>query len=353
MSRLKVAFLYSEIAGYFLANVKELAKEADVLIFRWPIASEAPFQFEEIEGVEVLDRSQFDHISMLEKLQDFNPHAIVCSGWMDKGYLKLVKSFKRKIPTVVSLDNHWRGDLKQRIAATVSPFTLKRIFTHAWVPGSPQKKYAEKLGFPQDRILENFYVADVPLFEQAFENSFHKKTDAFPKRILYVGRYVEHKGIFELWEAYKELKEETGFDWELWCIGTGDQWDNRMQFDGIKHHGFVQANEMEHYLDQTSVYILPSKFEPWGVTIQEFAICGFPIIASTNVGAATKYVKAENGLVVNEVTKESLKKAILQLTSKSEQTLLEMGQNSHNIGVSVNNSVWVENIKSVIKAWKN
>lgn len=348
MSRLKVAFLYSEMAGYVLANIKELAKEADVLIFRWPVASEAPFLFENIEGVEMIDRSLLEHAALKQKLSSFNPDLIVCSGWMDKGYLKLVRSFRKKIPTLVSLDNHWRGDAKQRLAAAISPFTLKRIFTHAWVPGTPQKRFARKLGFKDRCILEDFYVADVPLFKDAYKKSFQKKKEAFPKRILYVGRYVEHKGIFELWEAFKELKQDQSFEWELWCIGTGDEWDNRIESEGIQHHGFVQANEMGNYLDQTSIYILPSKFEPWGVTIQEFAICGFPIIASKHVGAATKYVSEENGLIIEEVSKEALKNALLQLTSESESKLLAMGEKSHKIGVSVDNSHWVENLKKVV-----
>ena len=50
----KIVFLYSEVAGYFLACAKELANSAEVLIVRWPVNSEAPFQFEDIEGLTII-----------------------------------------------------------------------------------------------------------------------------------------------------------------------------------------------------------------------------------------------------------------------------------------------------------
>lgn len=349
MSRLKVAFLYSEIAGYFMANIRVLAEEADVLIFRWPVNEEAPFHFEEIEGVEVLGRSKFTDDQIHAKLKAFNPEAIVCSGWMDKGYLKVAKRFKKQIPVIVSLDNHWRGDVKQRIAQLAAPFTLQRIFTHAWVPGKPQFDYALKLGFKKERILENFYVADVNHFTQLYEESYPSKEKSFPKRILYVGRYVEHKGIFEMWNAFQELRNEENLDWELWCLGTGDQWESRVEADGISHFGFVQASEMMTYLQQTSIYILPSKFEPWGVTVQEFAVSGFPIIASTEVGATTKYVNKTNGVIVADVTKENLKQAITEMTSKTPEQLLSMGKASHELGTKITNQTWSETLINVIK----
>ena len=347
MSRRKVAFLYSEIAGYFLANVKELAKSAEVLIFRWPINKEAPFKFEEIPNVKIIDRSNFDQISLEKELKSFGPDILVCSGWMDKGYVKAVKSFKKEIPTVLTLDNHWSGSLKQKIAALSSPLYLKKIFTHAWVPGDPQAIFANKLGFKDDVLIRNFYCADVSLFQSKFEATFESKKANFPKRFLYVARYVEHKGIFEMWNAFKSLTEEERQGWELWCLGTGDEWENRVEADGIKHAGFVQPADFGQYLKDTGVYILPSKFEPWGVTVQEFAISGFPMIVSDAVGAKTKYLK-DNGISVKAGSEAELKKAMLQMIAMSDKELIAMGEKSNDLGRSFNAEMWVENLMSIL-----
>jgi glycosyltransferase involved in cell wall biosynthesis len=347
MSRRKVAFLYSEIAGYFLANVKELSKSAEVLIFRWPINKEAPFKFDEILNVTIIDRSGFDQNQLEAKLKDFKPDIIVCSGWMDKGYIKAVKAFKKKTHTVLTLDNHWAGTIKQRIAAIVSPFYLKKIFTHAWVPGNQQAEFADKLGFKGSQLIRDFYCADVALFQAKFEETFTSKRIQFPKRFLYVARYLEHKGIFEMWNAFKELTKEERKGWELWCIGAGKEWENRIEGEGIRHVGFVQPVDLGQYLKETGVYILPSKFEPWGVTVQEFAISGFPMIVSDAVGAKTKYLK-ENGISVKAGSQKDLKEAMMQFISMSDADLISMGEKSNQIGSSFNSKMWVDNLISII-----
>ena len=339
-----IVFLYSEIAGYFLASVKELAKHANVLIIRWEVNKEAPFKFQKIDDVEVVIKSDFSFSELSRKVHNFNPDVLVCSGWMDKEYLKIVKSFKKQIPTVLTLDNHWTGALKQIVASLLSPLMFTNKFTHAWVPGQPQKQFAEKLGF--DKILLGFYCADIGLYNEIYK----KQAKQFKKQFLYVGRYVSHKGIFEMWQAFIELQNENPNEWEMLCIGAGDEWDNKLTHPKIKHLGFVQPEEMQTHLAQKSVYILPSKFEPWGVTVQEFAITSCPLILSKNVGASEKFlVDNKNGKLLNDVSVESLKEAMQSFIDKSESELLKMSSESHELGMSYTSEIWVERILSLVK----
>lgn len=339
-----IVFLYSEVAGYFLASVKELSKQANVLIVRWEVNNEAPFTFKQMDGVEVVVKSDFSIDQLFQKVSEFTPDVIVCSGWMDKEYLKIVKSFKKRIPTVLTLDNHWTGALKQRVASMLSSFMLTDRFTHAWVPGEPQKEFAKKLGFKT--ILQGFYCADVALFNEIYK----KQSDHFKKQFLYVGRYVKHKGIFEMWQAFIELQNEMPNEWEMLCIGTGEEWENKLTHPKINHLGFVQPEEMQGYLTQKSVYVLPSKFEPWGVTVQEFAVTSCPLILSENVGASEQFlVHNENGVVLNTVSVQSLKVAMKSIMAKSERELLKMSDKSHQLGMSYTSEMWVEKLLDLLK----
>ncbi|MEX1003007.1 MAG: glycosyltransferase family 4 protein [Crocinitomicaceae bacterium] len=348
MPKVRIAFLYTEVAGYFLACAQALSEKAEVLIFRWPVNKEAPFDLKEYEGLTILDRSKYNQKELEKNLHEFAPDILVCSGWMDKGYVKASRTFRKSIPVVISLDNHWTGSVKQKIAASASPFYLQRIFTHAWVPGEPQKIFAEKLGYKGEQLLMNFYCADVPLFEKQYVRTFPKKKDGFPKRFLFVGRYVEHKGIFEMWKAFIDLQKEEPNDWELWCLGTGDEWDNRVEYEKIKHIGFVQPTDMEQFVAATGVYILPSKFEPWGVTVQEFAVSGFPMILSKEIGAKWSYLK-ENGFEFEAGSVEAIKTAMRRIMYMSDKELVEMGQKSHAIGTSFTPEDWANNILSIKK----
>lgn len=339
-----IVFLYSEIAGYFLASVKELSKHANVLIIRWEVNNEAPFKFNISNDVQVFVKNDFSSVELSKKVHDFNPDILVCSGWMDKEYLKIVKSFKKQIPTVLTLDNHWTGAFMQKVASLLSPFMFTNKFTHAWVPGEPQKQFAKKLGFKN--ILLGFYCADIALYNQIYK----EQTKQFKKQFLYVGRYVKHKGVFEMWQAFIELQNETPNDWEMLCIGTGEEWDNKLTHHKIKHLGFVQPEEMKSHLIQKSVCILPSKFEPWGVTVQEFAVTSCPLILSKYVGASEKFlVNTKNGVLLNEVSVNSLKVAMQSIMNKSDYELLKMSQESHELGMSYTSEMWVERILSLIK----
>ncbi len=120
----------------------------------------------------------------------------------------LCKSWKSKAVTVLAMDNHWNGTWKQHLASIVAPFTIRKAFGLAFVPGGPQKAYALKLGFSEDEIETGFYAADTEKFKGYKEEIQKHKDVKRGKRFLFLGRYVRHKGIFDLWEAFTRFRAE-------------------------------------------------------------------------------------------------------------------------------------------------
>jgi glycosyltransferase involved in cell wall biosynthesis len=338
----KIAFLYSEIAGYFLACAEVLAKHAEVVVVRWPVNSEAPFKFKAIDGITIVSKADYTYDALHKMIHDFKPSTLVCSGWMDKDYLNIVKSFDKRVPTVLTLDNHWVGSIKQRIASLLSPFYLRNKFTHAWVPGSPQVKFAKALGFKN--ISTGFYCADVSLHKQNFKNELVSKT----KQFLYVGRYVKHKSIFEMWEAFIALVDSgEAKDWEMVCAGAGEEFQNKIEHPNIKHVGFLQPEELKVLLKANPIYILPSSFEPWGVSVQEFAIAGCPLIISDKVGSSELFLEDEkNGYMVSP-TVESIKEGMRAMIKLDENTFNDMRFLSHEKGVSYTPEMWAKKLLSI------
>ena len=214
----------------------------------------------------------------MTKVSTFQPDLILSSGWMDKDYVEVCRKMRGQSVTVLSLDNHWTGSAKQQVARLVAPFTIRRAFAKAYVPGEEQRQYALRLGFEEGEIRTGFYSADTQKFDGFYGQLSAGKKNALPKRFLYLGRYVEHKGIFDLWSAFAKYRQAGG-DWELWCVGTGDQYAQRVEGEGIRHFGFVQPSEMLPILEGCGVYILPSHFEPWGVSVHEMGVAGFPMLS--------------------------------------------------------------------------
>ena len=333
-----IVFLHSELAGYFLSCIRVLKEQidGDVYVVHWPINPEAPFEFDFPDGIELIEKSKISNL--VQFVDSCRPTTIVSAGWMDKDYLKVCNAFKGKCNTILTMDNHWTGSLRQRLACVLSPFFLANKFSHAWVPGKIQKKFATKLGFK--KVLLDYYCSDVKLYASYYNRHKTEKEGLLPSRFLYVGRYVEHKGIFEMWEAFSQaIGKRT--DWELWCIGTGDQFDKRVVHPQIKHFGFVQPEQMEDYVKETSVFVLPSKFEPWGVVVQEYAAAGFPMIVSEDVGAVERYVQPDvNGYLFKSGDVVSLRLAFEKMMALSSDNYIKMSRESSRLGTEFTPREW-------------
>jgi len=350
--QLKFLFLYTELAGYFLTCVQALVAEheAEVHLVRWPINKEAPFQFTIPEGVQVYEKQDYTRPQLVALAQTINPDLIFCSGWMDKDYLAVVRSFRKCVPVLVGMDNHWFGSGKQQLARLLAPFTLQRLFTHAFVAGEPQRQYALKLGFRDSSILLGYYAADVATFQEAYKAIKPAKSSAFPKRFIYVGRYVPQKGITELWQAFAQLQEELPNEWELWCLGTGPLELEAARHPQIKHFGFVQPKEITQFISQAGVFVLPSHFEPWGVVVHEFAAAGFPLLCSRQVGAATAFLQESlNGFSFKAGDVASIKKALKQAVLLPDAALLEMGEQSIILAQQNTPAIWAAKLMALVK----
>lgn len=349
--RPRILFLYTEIANYFLACVKELHKTADIAIVRWAVNKEAPFSFEFHPEWQVFERNQFVSKELISFSEEFKPDIIVCSGWIDEGYNAVAKHWKDKIPTVISVDNHYTGSIRQQVGRLISKFKLHNRFSHVWVPGDPQEIFARKLGFNEDQILRGFYSADVDHFKAIYSSTHPQKKKKFPRRFLYVGRYVDFKGVNELWTAFINANEKLTKEkrWELWCVGTGDLWEEKIEYEKIKHFGFVQPKELEAILKNTGVFVLPSRKEPWGVVVHEMACAGMPLLCSDKVGAASAFLSdGKNGFYFKSGDKDSLEQAMLKIMQISDKDLTHMGEESHSIGIKQNPKEWSETILSLL-----
>ena len=346
---MKILFLYTEIADYFLAGCVALIKKGvEVHVVRWPVNKEAPFQFTYPEGVCVYERSDISDQKLFELIDRLSPEILVCSGWVDKGYLKMIKKYKNKSTTVLTLDNHWRGDFKQRLASVLSPFFLKKNFSHCWVPGNFQYQYAQKLGFRPENILTGFYTCDFNKFHDQYLDNLSAKKINFPKRFIFVGRYYDFKGIQDLWNAFIQLQNESPNAWELWCLGTGDI--EPFKHDKIKHFGFVQPKDLASFIKETGVFVLPSHFEPWGVVVHEFAAAGFPIISSDAVGARTAFVEDTiNGYIYKAGQIEQLKVQLKKMMELDTNQLEKMASNSVEKAKMNTPELWADTLMSLLK----
>jgi glycosyltransferase involved in cell wall biosynthesis len=344
MEKKRIVFLYTEIAEYFLAGCQALLeKDVEIHVVRYPVNKEAPFKFKFPGKIKFYERNTYEDPELIDLVNSIDPDAIICSGWMDKGYKKCCRRFRKAIPVIVIIDNQWKATWRQRLAAFLSPLVILNSYSHAFVPGSFQFEYAKRLGFKSENILTGFYTADVSYFHNLYLENKESKKDNFPRKFIYVGRYYEFKGVRDLWRAFIELQKEQPNDWELWCLGTGDI--EPMEHSSIKHFGFVQPENMKQYIMESGVFVLPSHFEPWGVVVHEFASAGFPLICSDETGSRVSFVENEkNGFIFQAGNIHELKSVLKKVMDLGQERLFEMAEISASKALEITPEKWAQTI---------
>lgn len=347
---MKLLILYSEIAGYTLACLDQLLQRPDlqVRLIRWPVNAEAPFHFEFGERIEVIDRSTLSQAELEEQVRGFAPDAIFTSGWIDKGYLKALPQRPRGCPVICGLDNQWTGSLRQRVATWLSPWLVRRHFDFMWGAGPRQRAFARQLGYDDAHIREGYYSADVARFNHAYQQQHAARFSAEgPRRLLYVGRIMAHKGIEELVAAF--LQTDPALGWQLELVGKADDSVDLPQHARISQRDFVQPEALPAIYGQAQAFAFPSRVEPWGVAIHEAAAAGLPLLASDAVGAADVFLEeGQNGFRHQAGSVASLHEALQRLMACDAEPLQRMGDHSHALAQRITPQTWADTLLDMI-----
>ncbi|MCH2214500.1 MAG: glycosyltransferase [Flavobacteriales bacterium] len=340
---MKVIFLYTELAGYIRACFERLAQSgAEVHVVAYPINREAPFRFGEKSEAIYYDRSEMTAVSLNELINEVYPNALFCSGWIDKGYIESVTKAPLTINKVLISDNAFSGRLREYVSLLRAKTKYKKVFDYAFVSGEPQKKYALKMGFEKHQVFTGFYTADEEIFRQL--KTKNENAD-FPKRFVYVGRYIDFKGVRNLWDMVSFMAARG---WELHCAGVGDLWDERPIQEGVFHYGFLQSSGLLKLMAEGGVFILPSHKEPWGVVVHEFAAAGFPLLLSNRVNSSSAFlVEEKNGFSFRANKNSALEKSLDKIMNLSSAELNEMAMFSRELSRVFSVSKWLKTVEVI------
>jgi glycosyltransferase involved in cell wall biosynthesis len=124
-----------------------------------------------------------------------------------------------------------------------------------------------------------------------------RKRRGLPERYwLFAGRLVEDKGVPDLIEALRILGSDAA---PLLVAGTGPLAGEIEHEPGVTLLGFQQQRDLIELMALADLTIVPSRFEPWGVVVNEALAAGSPVIVTDQVGAAADLVvDGENGRIV-------------------------------------------------------
>ena len=315
-----------------------------IKLVHWPVNNEAPFNFNFHQNIEVIDKSTITESVLIENSKSFDPKILYVSGWIDKSYRKIASFFmKKNVPVILGNDNPWKGNLRQKIACMISSVYIKPYYSHIWVPGRGQYEFARRLQFSKQNILLGFYSADVSLFKNELNQN-----RSFPSTILYAGRFLDWKGIKELYQSFRELKESSSNDWKLLMIGRGPLKSEFESGSGVEIRDFIQPKELRNIMQNVGAFCLPSYEEHWGVAVHEAAAAGCPLLLSDGVESGSAFLKnGYNGFIFEAKNKLALKKALKKLMTTSLEEREAMSNNSIKMAEQITPELWSATLMSL------
>jgi glycosyltransferase involved in cell wall biosynthesis len=110
----------------------------------------------------------------------------------------------------------------------------------------------------------------------------------------------------------------------------------------VSNAGFVQPDGQPEILARHGVFVLASRFEPWGVAIAEACAAGLPVIHSEACGAAVELVRPYfNGVGVATENAAALT-AAMRWCHDHHSELPEMGARSQPLAAAYSADAWAD-----------
>lgn len=343
-----ILVLYTELMPYNVIVFRTLVQRGCRLhVVLQDTDKKTPYYPSREEGITYYNRSSFwnvDHLYTLVKKLD--PDLVWTAGWIDPVYNDVCALIRKKkqIPVIAGSDTQWRGG-KQWLNVLTARFRHHRWFTHLFVSGEPQVIYARKLGFRPEQILMNNLSADVNLFHKV--DMKVRETD-YPRRLLYIGRFAEVKGLPYLLKAWQSIPDRKG--WKLILVGSGPEYPKLQGYPDVEIKDYMSQEGLMKELEQSGAFILPSVFEQWSLVIHEAACSGLPILASERCGAVSSFVKdGVNGFLFTPGDVYSIRQAIERFIWLPESNWLEMGRKSRELSSLITPSVVADRVLTLIR----
>ena len=270
----------------------------------------------------------------------------------------LVKLIFNKEIEIVHIHTSSKGSfLRKSMVMNVAKFFKKKTILH--IHGSEFKVFYDKS--PQiikNHIKKTFDKTDCiivlskqwqEIIAQYTDNKniqivynpikIHEQNNLEKPIFLFMGRLGKRKGVFDIFEAAKNVNSEAIID----LYGDGEI-DKTTAPENVKIHTWVSGKEKEEIFKNAGTLLLPSYNEGLPISILEAMSYGMPVI-STPVGGIVEAVENNvNGFIINCGDTNDLAEKINALCDKDLRK--KMGEESYKI---VKEKFDVEIIKQKLK----
>lgn len=147
-------------------------------------------------------------------------------------------------------------------------------------------------------------------------------SDCEQKQVIAVGRYMPQKGFDLLIESWAKVVKKHP-DWILKIYGEGMRTPLQNQIDSLDIAAQCKLEPTTRYIEEkyteSSIFVLSSRYEGFGMVIAEAMACGVPAVAfACPCGPSEIIQDGVDGILVENGNIDQLAKSICQLIENDE-----------------------------------
>jgi glycosyltransferase involved in cell wall biosynthesis len=172
-------------------------------------------------------------------------------------------------------------------------------------------------------VEDQISVIPPGIFTKNFRNSWHLESENTTFKSLYVGRLVSRKRVHLLLDLAKILELSIP-NYKLIIVGEGylkEKLKKQIQLLNLEKTvsllGNISHQRLVQLLHNSNVFLFPSVYEGFGISVLEALACGLPVVAS-EIPAAL-YAREHNaGYIVNWHESQEVAKLICSLSKDKD-----------------------------------
>jgi glycosyltransferase involved in cell wall biosynthesis len=227
----------------------------------------------------------------------------------------VIAANKLGIPVLIRGDSNVISEPKNFWKKTAKKLFLNWLFKKIagfLCVGTFNRQFYQSYGVDEKRLFFLPYAVDNDYFQQrALLASTNREElrrslslDSGRPIILYAAKLIDVKRPQDLLAAYKLLSADGMQEPRPYLLFVGDgvlrpvleAQAMETNWQSIRFLGFRNQSEISAIYDLCDVFVLPSSFEPWGLSINEVMNAGKAVVVSDLVGCAPDLVKdGQNG----------------------------------------------------------
>lgn len=261
-------------------------------------------------------RKVFKHL-FYNRIKDIRPDIVICTGYAYP-VLDIIIDSSRKINAKTIMESHVKGDTVS-MKKYIFNHTLASLFSiwDFYILKKIKKVNCVVTLTQEDKEFWKSYARRIEVIPNILTITPKKVTDYSTKRIIAAGRYVHQKGFDLLLEAWHLINKNVS-DWHLYIFGN----ENRRSYQKIvdkyrmndNTHLMEATKDIAEEFSKSSIFVLSSRFEGFGLVLAEAMSCGLPCVSfDCPYGPRDIITDREDGILVENGNVEALSKALEQL----------------------------------------